>query len=55
MSVNNQNSELKDDFIIKHIKMISELYDAETFLHEKIINNKIQMLIECFLCLIKIG
>ena len=41
MSVNNQNSELKDDFIIKHIKMISELYDAETFLHEKIINNKI--------------
>ena len=35
MSVNNQNSELKDDFIIKHIKMISELYDAEIFFSKK--------------------
>ena len=27
--------ELKDDFIIKQIKMISEFYDAEIFLNQK--------------------
>ena len=31
----NQNYELKDDFIIKHIKMIGELYEGEKFLNEK--------------------
>ena len=38
MSNNNQDSEIKDDFIIKHIKMIKELYEAETFLDEKILS-----------------
>ena len=38
MSNNNQVSEIKDDFIIKHIKMIKELYEAETFLDEKILS-----------------
>ena len=38
MSINNQDSEIKDDFIIKHIKMIKELYEAETFLDEKILS-----------------
>ena len=29
--VNEKAPELKDDFIIKQIKMISELYEAEIF------------------------
>ena len=41
MSNNNQDSEIKDDFIIKHIKMIKELYEAETFLDEKILSTGI--------------
>jgi ubiquitin C-terminal hydrolase len=41
MSINNQVSEIKDDFIIKHIKMIKELYEAETFLDEKILSTGI--------------
>ena len=41
MSINNQDSEIKDDFIIKHIKMIKELYEAETFLDEKILSTGI--------------
>ena len=44
----NQNSELKDDFIIKHIKMIGELYEGEKFLNEKILGNKIQQKKENF-------
>ena len=38
--INEKLPELKDDFIIKQIKMISELYEAEIFLNEKILNTK---------------
>ena len=40
MFVNEKVTELKDDFIMKQIKMISELYEAEIFLNEKILNTK---------------
>ena len=38
--VNEKVPELKDDFLIRQIKMISELYEAEIFLNEKILNIK---------------
>ena len=40
MFVNEKVPELKDDFLIRQIKMISELYEAEIFLNEKILNIK---------------
>ena len=42
MSNNNQDSELDDNFIIRYIKMVIDLYQGEKFLNEKILNNKIQ-------------
>ena len=42
MSVNDKSEKPDDNFVIKHIKMISELYDAETFLNEKMINNQLK-------------
>ncbi len=39
---NNENSGLNDDYLIKHIKIIGELYEGEKFLDEKIISNKIK-------------
>ena len=41
MAHSQKNPELKDDSVIKQIKMISELYDEEIFLNEIISNNKI--------------
>ena len=38
----NQNSELNEDFIKKHIQMIRELYEGEKFLSEKILDNKVK-------------
>ena len=40
MSVNDKKEKPDDKFVIRHIKMISELYDGETFLNEKLINNQ---------------
>ena len=37
MSNNNKDSEFNDAFIMRHIKMIRELYEAEIFLDEKIL------------------
>ena len=42
MDNNNKDSELNDDFIIKNIKMISELYDAENFLNNNILSKKVK-------------
>ena len=38
MSNNNKDYEFNDAFIMRHIKMIRELYEAETFLDEKILS-----------------
>ena len=42
MDNNNKDSELNDEFINKNIKMISELYEAENFLNNKILGNKLK-------------
>ena len=42
MDNNKKDSEIKDDFIIKHINMIGELCEAENFLNNKILNSKIK-------------
>ena len=42
MDNNKAVSELSDDFIIKNIKMIGELCEAENFLNDKILNKKIK-------------
>ena len=42
MDNNNKDSELNGDFIIKNIKMISELYDAENFLNNNILSKKVK-------------
>lgn len=47
MSNNSKDSELNDDFIMKHIKMIKELYEGEKILNEKI-NNKKYKKVEIF-------
>ena len=47
MSNNSKDSELNDDFIMKHIKMIKELYEGEKILNEKI-NNKKYKKVESF-------
>ena len=41
MDNNKADSELSDDFIIKNIKMIGELCEAENFLNNKILSKKI--------------
>ena len=41
MSNNEKNSELTDDFIKENIKRIKELYEAETFLEEKILKTNV--------------
>ena len=48
MSANYQVNEYTDYFLIKHIKMIGELFDGEKFLNEKILNNKIKLKKETF-------
>ena len=40
MSNSNIYSEIGDDFIIRHLKMISELYEGEIFLNDKILSTK---------------
>ena len=42
MDNNNKDSELNDEFINKNIKMISELYEAENFLNNKVLGNKLK-------------
>ena len=41
MSFHQKNQELKDDFVIRQIKMISELYEEEIYLNQIISNNNI--------------
>ena len=42
MSNSNIYSEIGDVFIIRHLKMISELYEEETFLNDKILSTKLK-------------
>ena len=41
MAINEKKTELNKDYVIENIKRIKELYGAETFLDEKILNNNI--------------
>ena len=41
MSNNEKNEEMKEDEVIENIKRFKELYDAETFLNEKILKTQI--------------
>ena len=41
MSLQQKNQELKDNFVIRQIKMISELYEEEIYLNQIISNNNI--------------
>ena len=52
MSNSNIYSEIGDDFIIRHLKMISELYEGEIFLNDKILSTKLKKT-ESFLLLDK--
>lgn len=40
MSINGNNSNNKESLILKYIKMITNLYDAEEFINKNLLNNK---------------
>ena len=48
MAINEKKTELNEEFVIENIKRIKELYEAETFLDEKILNKIFQKMILSF-------
>ena len=48
MAINEKKTELKAEYVIENIKRIKELYGAETFLDEKILNKIFQKMILLF-------
>ena len=41
MDINEKKTELNEDYVIENIKRIKELYEAETFLDEKILKKNV--------------